>query len=178
MLLNLLLWPLMKMDRCVCLMGCEAGVWDHQRWGENGRWGWRSDGATGNRLHLYRGRQDLLLCNKSATRKKIRCENPNPDPPPLWALGSPSAAGTRLEQGLSNHGEPGESRPQTSPSPSHMDWNCRKLRVLRLFSSSMTRLDILSFVKARNQFKKLFVQSISVIIKFFVNKKYSHYFLS
>ena len=137
-LLNLLLWPLVEMNRCVCLVGCEAGVWDHQRRGENGRWGWRSDGATGNRLHLYWGRQDLLLCNESATRRKIRRENPKPDPPPERALGSPGAAGTRLEQGLSNHAEPGESRPQIFPSPSSMDWNCRKLRYLRLYVSSMT----------------------------------------
>lgn len=63
-LLNLLLWPLVEMNRCVCLVGREAGVWDHQRWGENGRRGWRSDSATGNWLHLYWGRQDLLLCNE------------------------------------------------------------------------------------------------------------------
>lgn len=28
-LLNLLLWPLVQMNRCVGLVGCEAGVWDH-----------------------------------------------------------------------------------------------------------------------------------------------------
>ena len=80
MLLNLLLGPLVQMNRCVCLVGCEAGVWDHQRRGENGRRGWRSDGATGNRLHVSWGRQDLLLSNESATGRKMRHENPGPPP--------------------------------------------------------------------------------------------------
>lgn len=63
-LLNLLLWPLVEMNWCAGLVGCEAGVWDHQRWGEDGWRGWRSDGAAGDWLHLCWGRQGLLLCNE------------------------------------------------------------------------------------------------------------------
>lgn len=103
-LLNLLLWPLVQMQGRAGLVGGEAGVWDNEGRGEDGRRGWRPRGAAGGWLCLCCwGSQALLLCNKPATGRKTSHEDPQPDPPSERALGSPAAAGTSLEQGCSNH---------------------------------------------------------------------------
>lgn len=87
-LLNLLLWPGVEVQRGAAGVGHEAAMGEHHRWGEHRRGGGGPHRAATDGLHLRGGRQGLLLCHESATGKKIQCENPTL----AWL---PDAAGIR-----------------------------------------------------------------------------------